>query len=71
VIDDLFEAPVVRIVDLARRKHVHYPTAKSDIEYLIKKGVLAVLPDAKIKKFLSPEIFAIAYVDENGAQSRD
>lgn len=65
VIEDLFENPIIRIADLARKREVLYATAKADVEYLIEKGILASLPDTKIKTFFSPQIFAIAYSDEN------
>ncbi len=65
IIDDLFENPIVRIADLARKRQVLYPTAKSDVEYLIVKGILTEMPNSKVKTFYAPSIFAIAYKDEN------
>ena len=64
VIDDLFDYPVVRIGDLARKRGVHYPTAKADVDYLIAKSILAPLTDPKIKTFFAPEIFKVAYAED-------
>lgn len=63
IIENLFESPVVRIADLARKHRVTYPTAKSDVAYLADKGILADLPNSGVKTFFSPEIFSIAYDD--------
>jgi Fic family protein len=51
VINDLFDYPVVRIGPLAKKRGVLYPTAKSDVEYLVSKSILAPLPNSKIKTF--------------------
>ncbi len=63
IIEELFDHPVIRIADLARRHKVTYPTAKSDVAYLADKGILADLQGEKRKTFYSPEIFSIAYDD--------
>jgi Fic family protein len=64
IINDLFDYPVVRIGDLARKRGVHYPTAKSDVDYLLSKSILAQIPDPKIKTFFAPEIFKVAYAED-------
>lgn len=65
IIEGLFEAPIVRIADLARKHEVRYPTAKSDVTYLAEKGILADLPNCSVKTFFAPEIFSIAYADDS------
>ncbi len=64
IIDDLFDSPFVEVADLARRRRVSYPTAKSDIERLVQAGVLRELPNLRVKTYYSPRIFRIAYSDE-------
>lgn len=40
-----------------------YPTAKSDVERLVKVGILAELANASPKTFYAPEIYDVAYRD--------
>jgi Fic family protein len=61
IIDDLFTSPLLTIPGLVKRFSITYPTAKTDVQGLIKKGVLAELKDVRPKTFFSPEIFDIAY----------
>jgi Fic family protein len=64
IIESLFDVPLVRTCDLARKHAVRYPTAKSDVAYLIQKNVLSELPDSRVKTYYSPEIFSVAYAEE-------
>ncbi|HNS21847.1 MAG TPA: Fic family protein [Sedimentisphaerales bacterium] len=61
IIEDLFTSPVVRISKLAKRHSVTYPTAKADVDGLVEKGVLQVIPDVRPKAYFAPDIFKIAY----------
>jgi Fic family protein len=61
IIDGLFDRPFVRISDLARKNNVTYHTAKADVDFLVKNGILRALPNVPTKTFYSHEIFAIAY----------
>jgi Fic family protein len=61
IITNLFKSPIVRIVDVAKILGVTYPTAKSDIGILVKIGILAEIPERKVKTYFCPEIFTIAY----------
>jgi Fic family protein len=61
IIEDLFSSPLIRIVDLAKMHSVRYATAKSDVSYLVKKGILSELEVAKVKTFYSAEIVKAAY----------
>jgi len=66
IIDDLFKAPVVVIPDLAKRHDVSYPTAKSDIEALIRLRVLSKPKTTHHPQFfVAREIIRIAY-NESG-----
>jgi len=61
IIEGLFDTPFVRIVDLAKRFDVSYPTAKSDVTYLQGKQILEPVPGAKIATFFSPEIVRASF----------
>jgi Fic family protein len=64
-IERLFGYPYVRIGDLARQHGVRYQTAKSDVLYLVSKGILDQLPTSGVKTFYSPEIFQTAYSEDD------
>lgn len=64
VIEMLFSNPYVRVGDLQKRFGVTYPTAKSDIERLVKGGVLRELAGVYPKAFVAPDVFAPAYDDD-------
>lgn len=61
IIEDLFTFPVVTVVGLSKRYSVTYPTAKADINGLLKKGVLQKIPRVRPKAYYAPDIFRIAY----------
>lgn len=61
LVDDLFASPVTSIPRVKRRFEVTYPTAKSDVEALVKVGVLKELGDRRPRIFFAPEILAIAF----------
>ncbi|MEM6331486.1 MAG: Fic family protein [Planctomycetota bacterium] len=61
VVENLFQHPLLSVVELQRTLGVTYPTAKSDLEKLVKIDVLAEFDDHRPKTFYAPEIFAIAY----------
>lgn len=63
VVDGLFHSPYVQVAELARRLSISYPTAKSDVERLVKVGILAELANASPKTFYAPEIYDVAYRD--------
>lgn len=66
IIEGLFDVPIVRICDLAKEYNVRYPTAKSDVSYLVQKEILKPLTTFKVKTFFAPEIFGIAYAEAEG-----
>jgi Fic family protein len=62
VIDQLFARPAVTIPDLARTYDVTYPTAKTDVDRLVRAAVLKHVPNTNYPKvFLCSQILEIAY----------
>jgi Fic family protein len=61
IAEDIFSSPFVRIADLPKRLHITYPTAKADVERLVRVGVLMELANVTPKTFYSPEVFNVAY----------
>jgi Fic family protein len=61
IINELFVNPYITISDLARRNKVSYPTAKADVDFLVKNGVLSPLENLPKKTYVAHEIFKIAY----------
>lgn len=62
-LDELFEWPAITIPKAQERRGVDYKTAKSDIQKLVRAGVLQELPDRHPRVFLAPEIIRIAHED--------
>lgn len=67
MVDSLFDSPFVRVADLARRFDVTYPTAKADIERLVKAKILANLPTLSPATYFARDIYNIAYHDLGAA----
>lgn len=61
IIEELFSFPMQRISDLARKFAVSYPTAKVDVDRLVRAGILQELEGFNPKTFFSREILKIAY----------
>lgn len=61
IVEGIFESPFVRVTSVRDRFGVSYNAAKSDIDKLVRAGILAELPDQYPKTYYAPEIFAIAY----------
>lgn len=64
LVEGLFSNPIVRVTDIVKRFAVTYPTANSDVEKLVKLGILVPLEKAYPKAFFSPAIFDAAYREE-------
>jgi Fic family protein len=64
LIDDLFSNPFVRVTEASKRMNVSYPTARDDIEKLVKLEILVELEGSRPKAFYSPAIFNAAYREE-------
>ena len=65
LIESLFVDPIVRVSSLAKKLSVTYPTAKADIELLMKHGILSELPDTRPRTVYCSEVFRIAYQEDN------
>ncbi|MEN8163883.1 MAG: Fic/DOC family N-terminal domain-containing protein [Acidobacteriota bacterium] len=64
IVDGLFAYPLTTIPMIAKAFEIGYPTAKSDIEQLIKMGILDHLGDSHHPKvFFATGIAEIAYMD--------
>lgn len=67
-IEQLFKFPIISIPFLAQIHSTTYPTAKADIDFLIKVGILEQIEvDRRPKIYLAPKIIDLAYgeSDEN------
>jgi Fic family protein len=65
IVDLLFRNPIVRTVSIKNHLNIHYQTAQSDIDTLIKAGILREMNSQRPKTFYAPEIMTIAY-DSDG-----
>ncbi len=61
IVDQLFGIPILRVANLARQHHVTYPTAKADIDRLIRAGIVTELSGAKRKTYVCTDILDIIY----------
>lgn len=59
----LFIHPLVNPSSLARKLHVSYPTARADIDRLLKAGILTELPNTSPMTFYAPGVFKITFSD--------
>lgn len=64
IIEELFTSPIVTVASLAKDLGITYPTAKADVEKLVRVGILSELPGAYPRSFYSSEIMRIAYRNE-------
>jgi len=69
IIESLFASPVVTIPSVAKRFHVQYHTAQSDIERLMDAHILFEVGGTHPRSFFAPEIMRIAYDDDPGELS--
>ncbi|MDB6018605.1 MAG: filamentation induced by cAMP protein fic [Pedosphaera sp.] len=65
IINGLFSSPFVRVSNLHKKLGVSYPTAQSDIDRLEKLNILKPLPNLRPKCYYSPEIYEIAFAEQN------
>ncbi|MHC4520467.1 MAG: Fic family protein [Planctomycetota bacterium] len=63
IIEDLFTSPVLTIPNLVKRYSITYPTAKTDITGLVRKGILQEISDSRPRVYFAPRIFQIAYTE--------
>jgi Fic family protein len=63
IVEDLFRSPFARIPDIAGKLDVTYPTAKADVDRLVKAGILRELKNISQKTFYAPDVYNAAYGD--------
>ncbi len=63
IVENLFRSPYVRVTDVAKELEVTYPTAKADIDRLVKAGILRELKKVSQKTFYAYEVYDAAYRD--------
>lgn len=63
IVENLFYSPYARVTDVARHLEVTYPTAKADIDRLVKARILRELKNTAQRTFYAPEIYDAAYAD--------
>jgi Fic family protein len=64
LIDHLFESPVITVSQFAKICDIHYNTARSDIERLVKANILVEYDEVQRPKiYFASSIFKIAYDD--------
>lgn len=70
IIDRLLQSPVITVPRIVEMLEITYPTAKADIDTLVKCGIL-VMSDMKVRPrlFVAPEIIQVAYGDFNDTAS--
>lgn len=65
IIECMFEYPVFKTTDIMRWCGVSRPTAQSDIDGLVKTGIIKFLDGRKPRHYYAPMIFTVAYSDED------
>jgi Fic family protein len=63
IVQNLFRSPYVRIPDVVESAKVTFPTAKADLERLVKAKILRQLKDSPKITYVAPEIYDAAYGD--------
>jgi cell filamentation protein, protein adenylyltransferase len=63
IVEGLFHSPYVRVTDVAKQLHVTYPTAKADIDRLVKARILKPLKNTSQKTYYAPLVYDAAYKD--------
>jgi Fic family protein len=64
IIEDLLIDPIVRVSALASKLDISYQTAKTDLEMLVKNGIIQELEGVKPKTYYCQKIFSAAYSEE-------
>lgn len=61
VVEHLFEVPILQIASLTRQHGVSYPTAKADVERLLRAGIVREVEGARQKTYFCPEILDVIF----------
>jgi Fic family protein len=67
IVENLFHSPYVRVTDVAKQLGVTYPTAKADLDRLVKARILKPLQNTARKTFYAPDVYDAAYADMDEA----
>ncbi|HEY3854208.1 MAG TPA: Fic family protein [Verrucomicrobiae bacterium] len=65
IIRGLFSNPIIRVSLLHKKLGVTYPTAQADIDRLVELEILTPLEGLRPKCYYSPEIYGIAFAEQN------
>lgn len=63
IADNLFVIPVVQPARLAEQYSINYRTARSDIDKLVKVGILSEVPDTRPMTYFNADIFSLIFED--------
>jgi Fic family protein len=63
IVENLFRSPFVRVPDVSRDLGVTYPTARADINRLVRAKILRELSNVGQITFYAPEVYDAAYLD--------
>ncbi len=63
IVERLFYSPYVQVTDIAAQLNVTYPTAKADLDRMVKAKILKNLPNAHQKTYYAPDVFEAAFAD--------
>jgi Fic family protein len=65
IISGLFSSPFIRVSTLRKSSGVSYPTAQADVDRLVELKILEPMPGLRPKCYYAPEIYKIAYAEQN------
>ncbi len=63
IVENLFHSPFVQVAVMSKQLKVTYPTAKADMDRLVRAKILKPLKNATQKTFYAPEVYEAAYAD--------
>jgi len=61
IVDRLFAVPVIRTAGLGSQFNITYPTAKADIEKLVRAGIVTEIAGSRTKTYVCSDILDIIY----------
>lgn len=61
IVENIFHSPFVQVASLPNQLGITYPTARADIDRLVRVGILSELPGVSPKTYFAPEVFEISY----------
>ena len=61
IVDRLFAVPVIRTAGLGSQFNITYPTAKADVEKLVRAGIVSEIGESQTKTYVCTDILDIVY----------